>query len=403
MVAMALWLSALALFVLPAAARAAGNVYVANVGSANVSQYAIGVGGALVPLNPATVPAGSGAFGVAVSPDGRSAYVGGDAAISQYDIDPVTGALSPKTPSTVATPVAAGAIAVSPNGKSAYVVNADTVSQYDIDPLSGRLSPKAPPTVPTSPAPHAIAVSPDGRSAYVANYVGNRVSQYDIDPSSGRLLPKTPATVAAGFLPTGVAVSPDGKSAYVTNQGHLAGPGDAGHTVSQYDIDPVTGGLSPKMPATVSAGSFPWSVAVTPDGRNAYVADIRGSGVSQYDIDSLTGGLSPKIPPVIGISGPNELGAEPDAIAVSADGENAYVSDDNGDNVAQFDIGTGGSLSPKSPFTVPTGRFPDAIAVTPLLRVPTSKDQCKNGGWRNFPQFRNQGQCVAFVERGPKS
>jgi hypothetical protein len=32
--------------------------------------------------------------------------------------------------------------------------------------------------------------------------------------------------------------------------------------------------------------------------------------------------------------------------------------------------------------------------------LPTSKDQCKNNGWRNFPGFNNQGQCVAFVNRG---
>jgi hypothetical protein len=31
--------------------------------------------------------------------------------------------------------------------------------------------------------------------------------------------------------------------------------------------------------------------------------------------------------------------------------------------------------------------------------LPTSTDQCKNGGWRNFPQFKNQGQCVTFVKR----
>jgi hypothetical protein len=30
---------------------------------------------------------------------------------------------------------------------------------------------------------------------------------------------------------------------------------------------------------------------------------------------------------------------------------------------------------------------------------PSSKQQCKNGGWRDFPEFRNQGQCVAFVAR----
>ena len=31
---------------------------------------------------------------------------------------------------------------------------------------------------------------------------------------------------------------------------------------------------------------------------------------------------------------------------------------------------------------------------------PTAKDQCKNGGWKTFtsPSFKNQGQCVSFVE-----
>jgi hypothetical protein len=32
---------------------------------------------------------------------------------------------------------------------------------------------------------------------------------------------------------------------------------------------------------------------------------------------------------------------------------------------------------------------------------PTTKDQCKNGGWRDFPKFKNQGQCIAFVNHGP--
>jgi hypothetical protein len=32
--------------------------------------------------------------------------------------------------------------------------------------------------------------------------------------------------------------------------------------------------------------------------------------------------------------------------------------------------------------------------------LPTSKDQCKNGGWRDFPGFKNQGDCVSFVATG---
>jgi hypothetical protein len=34
---------------------------------------------------------------------------------------------------------------------------------------------------------------------------------------------------------------------------------------------------------------------------------------------------------------------------------------------------------------------------------PTSKDLCKNGGWRNLPQFKNQGGCVSFVATGGKN
>jgi hypothetical protein len=42
------------------------------------------------------------------------------------------------------------------------------------------------------------------------------------------------------------------------------------------------------------------------------------------------------------------------------------------------------------------------LVVHDALGPPTSKDQCKHGGWRNYPGFKNEGQCVAFVQRGPK-
>src|SRR5437588_9700604 len=93
-----------AVLLLPATAHAFGSAYVANAGSANVSQYAIATAGELSALTPATVAAGSLPVGVAVTPDGKSAYVTNLASgsVSQYDIDALTGALSPKTPATVA-------------------------------------------------------------------------------------------------------------------------------------------------------------------------------------------------------------------------------------------------------------------------------------------------------------
>jgi hypothetical protein len=39
-----------------------------------------------------------------------------------------------------------------------------------------------------------------------------------------------------------------------------------------------------------------------------------------------------------------------------------------------------------------------------LMTRPTSNDQCKNGGWKNFgTTFKNQGDCVSFVATGAKN
>ena len=426
-VPLALWLTLLALLVLPAAARAAGSVYVADLGGSSppgalVSQYDIGpLSGTLSPKTPPTVLAGGLFTGrgpsIAVTPDGKSAYVSItldslEGRVAQYDIDPLTGALSPKTPATVPTgglPESGPAgIAVTPDGKSAYVANSNrsTVSQYDVDPQSGTLSLKTPATVAAGSEPVSVAVTPDGKSAYVPD-ANLQVNQYDIDPLTGKLSPKTPASVLAGQQPFGVAVTPDGKSAYVTNS-NLLGPTIGTDSVSQYDIDPQTGALSPKTPATVPTGSFSHSIAVTPDGKSAYVTNSvrigfppgpRDNAVSQYDIDPQTGALSPKTPPAV----PAGTGAF--QVVMSPDGTSAYVTNFHDASISQYDINPlSGALSPKSPATVPTPSTaiaPLGIAVGPLPQVPNSKAQCKNGGWRNFPQFKNEGQCITFVNHVP--
>jgi hypothetical protein len=52
-----------------------------------------------------------------------------------------------------------------------------------------------------------------------------------------------------------------------------------------------------------------------------------------------------------------------------------------------------------------SGGFAANISVT-LTRVgsagPATKDDCKNGGWQSFGQFKNQGDCVSFVATGGK-
>jgi hypothetical protein len=88
---------------------------------------------------------------------------------------------------------------------------------------------------------------------------------------------------------------------------------------------------------------------------------------------------------------------------VTADGRHAYVTNFIGTGtVSQYDIDPlSSALSPMTPASVATtGGLPEGIAVTPGPRVPTSKEQCKHGGWRDVPQFKKQGPCVRFVNNG---
>jgi hypothetical protein len=43
------------------------------------------------------------------------------------------------------------------------------------------------------------------------------------------------------------------------------------------------------------------------------------------------------------------------------------------------------------------------VVVVDAPALPTSKDQCKNGGWRSYGVFKNQGDCVSFVATGGKN
>jgi hypothetical protein len=41
------------------------------------------------------------------------------------------------------------------------------------------------------------------------------------------------------------------------------------------------------------------------------------------------------------------------------------------------------------------------ITVVDAPPLPITKDQCKNGGWKSFGVFKNQGDCIAFVSKKP--
>ena len=52
-----------------------------------------------------------------------------------------------------------------------------------------------------------------------------------------------------------------------------------------------------------------------------------------------------------------------------------------------------------------SGAWSATVTVTTPPPAPTSADDCKDGGWQNYPGlgFKNQGDCVSFVQTGGKN
>ncbi len=65
---------------------------------------------------------------------------------------------------------------------------------------------------------------------------------------------------------------------------------------------------------------------------------------------------------------------------------------------------TGGTAAPA---TAGKGFVIDNLTLVsgPVLTSPTNKDQCKSDGWKTFnnPVFKNQGDCVSYVESSAKA
>lgn len=328
------------LTILAGNAHAAPFVYISGGDSAVNYQYSAATDGSLQSLLPPTFnsPSGTRPYGIAVTPDGTSAYIANGATnttVSQYTVA-LDGTLHEKTPPTIGAGTGPRGVAISPDGTSLYVTNGDSdnISQYDIGP-SGALSAKNPAMVSGEDYPLGIAVSPDGSSVYVANTNADVISQYNVG-ANGVLDPDF-ATIGAGNEPFfGLVITPDGQNLYVANR--------SSNNVSQYTIGNL-GLLSKKNPETRTAGSRPIGAAVRPDGLSLYVTNEGNNLVSEYDIGS-TGGLTAKSSASIG------AGDGPYGVVVSIDGKSVYVGNRFDDTVSQYDVLAGGVLAPKGVPTV---------------------------------------------------
>jgi YVTN family beta-propeller protein len=204
----------------------------------------------------ATVPVGNGPVGVAVTPDGILAYVTNiiDSTVSVIDTE------SLKVLATVAVAQQPVGVAITPDGKFAYVtaVHSNVVSVID----TGTNTVVAGVELATTGSLSA-AFTPDGDFAYVTDVSDYKVSVVDTS---------TNAVVAQVLLaggPSGIAITPDGKFAFVED------------TADVSVIDIATNTVVARIQGVGSPGP---SVAISPDGKAAYVTNFYGSEVWIIDV-----------------------------------------------------------------------------------------------------------------------
>jgi len=173
-----------------------------------------------------------------------------------------------------------------------------------------------------------ISITDAAPFAYIANSGNNNVSV--IDTATNTIT----ATVPVGSFPYGVAVAPDGTKVYVTNE--------FDNTVSVIDTATNT------VTANVSVGNWPAGVAVTPNGANVYVGNRNSNNVSV--INTATNTVTATVP----------VGNDPDAVVVKPDGTTVYVVNGLSKTVSVIDTATNAVTD-----TVPVGTGPFGVAVTP--------------------------------------
>lgn len=240
----------------------AGSVMVIDTGNSTVTD---------------TIAVGGCPWGVAVSPNGRRAYV-------TIRDDPC-GSRTPRRPRDRVSVIDTGrnividsfavdgrplGVAVSPNGRRAYIlINRESgfiddlsfvwvIDTYDNEIVD---------TLPfTGDYLWGVAISQDGRRAYITNSPRGLVLVVDTGSRT------VTSTITVGSRPTGVAVSPDGRRVYAANSGS--------DSVSVIDTGRNT------IIDTIAVGSEPISVAVCPDGRRVCVANRSSDSMSVIDVGS---------------------------------------------------------------------------------------------------------------------
>jgi YVTN family beta-propeller protein len=278
-----------------------------------------------IPTVGQTIPAGQTPGFVAISPNGRLAYVANRAAGVVTVIDTAVDKV------TATIPVQAGPpqyLAFAPDGKHVYVSIFNDQSTINVVGVLDTTSNSIVSTIPVGTRPFALAVTPDGSRLYVPNHDSGTVSVIDTATS------KVTTDIKVAPNPHWAAISNDGTRVYTAN--HESGV----VTIIDTSNNSVVGEVKVQV--------SPHSLAVAPS--KPLVANVNYDSDSLTVIDTTTEKVIATVP----------VGRKPQDVAWSADGRFVYVTAVEGDTVTVINTDTWTTTA-----TVPTGDAPTSVAVLP--------------------------------------
>jgi DNA-binding beta-propeller fold protein YncE len=216
----------------------------------------------------------------------------------------------------------------------------------------------------------AAAQAAQHEFAYTANFADKTISGFSVDPGTGKATEVPGSPFPSGTGPISITHSPDGRFVYeVINNQDLGGPcGGPGELIS-FGVDPRTGALS-QIDDVFLSGICSTGVTIDPTGKFVYAASSPDSGPKVGIIDGFqtsNGHLTPLpgTPFASPIEAPDGQGPSIEEIAITPDGKVAYVSDPNdATGILIFDRDTQtGALAFRTAFN--SGSPFGAIAITP--------------------------------------
>jgi YVTN family beta-propeller protein len=217
------------------------------------------------------------------------------------------------------------ALRLSPNGRWVYAINHFDHAVWAVHTNTNRMT-----TIRLPAYPYRLSVSPSGLRVY-ATLSDGATYVIDSDPDSPKYHHVIARLPIGGHGPEPVFTTA-GERAYVVKSDHNA----------VAVVDTMTSAVK-----KVAVGAYPWDLAVSTDGRRAYVTNCLDGSLSI--ISCATDMLTATVP----------VGVHPSRVALSGDGKRAFVVNNRGDSLTVVDTSI-----PSVSDTVMVGRNPFDVDVS---------------------------------------